>query len=251
MNMREKSYFVTGGASGIGLATAVLLGEAGANVTIADINADLGEAAVAAVVKAGGNAQFVAVDVAYEEHVSRGVAAAVSKFGVLHGACNAAGRQSCSKLPHEMTISDWDRVNDINMKGLFLCNKHEIIALLAGGGGSIVNISSSGAVAGFPNGSEYCASKAGVLGFTRAAAIDYATKGIRINAILPGGTLTPMLKAAMETDPGLEPALAVVYPMKRFAQPHEIAYAVRWLLSDESTFVTGASYPVDGGHTAI
>ena len=150
-----------------------------------------------------------------------------------------------------MSADEWDRCHNLNMRGLFFCNKHEIAAMLQAGSGSIVNISSSGALAAFPNGSEYCASKAGVLGLTRGSAIDYVTKGIRINAVMPGGTLTPMLKSAMANDPGLEPALAAVHPMNRFAQPAEIAAAARWLLSDEASFTTGAAFAIDGGHTAI
>src|SRR3546814_13050251 len=116
--------------------------------------------------------------------------------------------------------------------------------MLAGSGGSIVNIASTAASVGFPNGAEYCASKAGVMGLVRGGAIDYATKGIRINAVLPGGTLTPMLKGAMANDPGLAPALASVPPMNRFGQPEEIAAAVRFLISDEASFVNGAAYAV-------
>jgi NAD(P)-dependent dehydrogenase (short-subunit alcohol dehydrogenase family) len=123
--------------------------------------------------------------------------------------------------------------------------------MLAAEGGSIVNIASTAAAVGFPKGSEYCASKAGVMGFVRGAAIDYATRNIRINAVLPGGTLTPMLMDAMRQDSGLEAALAAVHPMNRFGQPDEIATLARWLISDEASFVTGAGYAVDGGHTSI
>src|SRR3546814_20528299 len=120
--------------------------------------------------------------------------------------------------------------------------------MLAGSGGSIVNIASTAASVGFPNGAEYCASKAGVMGLVRGGAIDYATKGIRINAVLPGGTLTPMLKGAMANDPGLEPALASVHPMNRFGPPAENAAAVRFLISATASLVTGHRLPYQCGH---
>lgn len=246
-----KSIVVTGAGSGIGAAVATMLGAAGCKVSVADLNADSAAAVAAAIVNAGGTAQPVTANVADEASVKAMVAAAVSAYGRLDGACNAAGVPQVGRSLHEVSLEEWDRCHGVNLRGLFLCNKHEIAAMLETGGGAIVNIASTAAMVGFPNGAEYCASKAGAMGLTRGAAIDYATRGIRINAVLPGGTLTPMLKGAMANDPGLEPALAAVHPMNRFGQPEEIAGAVRWLLSDESTFATGAAFAIDGGHTAI
>ena len=246
-----KSIVVTGGASGIGRAVSELLGEAGCHVTIGDLDHDAGAAVVEKITASGGTANFVRTDVADEIAVRTMVDAAVAAYGRLDGACNAAGVAQRGKLLHEVTVEEWDRCHAINLRGLFLCNKYQVGALLRTGGGSIVNIASTAAMVGFPNGSEYCASKAGVMGLVRGGAIDYATRGIRINAVLPGGTLTPMLEAAMANDPGLEPALAAVHPMNRFGQPREIGAAVRWLLSDEASFVTGTSFAVDGGHTSI
>lgn len=246
-----KSVIVTGGGSGIGRAAALLLAEAGCKVTIGDLTAAAGEAVVAEIAAAGGTAQAIVANIGKEDDVRALVDGAVAAYGGLQGAVNAAGVPQVGKLAHEVTIEEWDRCHGVNLRGLFLCNKYQIIAMLAAGGGSIVNIASTAASVGFPNGAEYCASKAGVMGLVRGAAIDYATKGIRINAVLPGGTLTPMLKGAMENDPGLEPALAAVHPMNRFGQPEEIAAAARFLISDEASFVTGAAYAVDGGHTCI
>lgn len=250
-SMKGKSIIVTGGGSGIGQAAAELLGEVGCNVTVADLNAAGGAVTVSAIEKAGGRAQFVQTDVSNESSVQSMVNSAVTTYGRLDGACNAAGVSQRGKLLHDVTLEEWDRCHGVNLRGLFLCNKYEIAAMLKTGGGAIVNIASTAAVVGFPNGAEYCASKAGVMGLVRGAAIDYATKGIRVNAVLPGGTLTPMLQSAMAQDKGLEAALAAVHPMCRFGQPRESGAAVRWLLSDEASFVTGAAFPVDGGHSAI
>lgn len=246
-----KSIVVTGGGSGMGAAVARMLAEAGCKVTVADVNPASAAAVADEITAAGGTAQAVAANVADPEAVKAMVAAAVSAYGRLDGAANVAGVPQVGKVLHEVSLEEWDRCHAVNLRGLFLCNKYEIEAMLETGGGSIVNVASTAAMVGFPNGGEYCASKAGALGLTRGAAIDYATRGIRINAVLPGGTLTPMLKSAMAADPGLEPALAAVHPMNRFGQPEEIAGAIRWLLSDEASFATGTSFAIDGGHTSI
>jgi NAD(P)-dependent dehydrogenase (short-subunit alcohol dehydrogenase family) len=245
-----KSIIVTGGGSGIGEAVALLLGEAGCKVIVADLGREAGDRVAAAITAAGGTALSVRTDVSSETDVKALVDAAVTAYGRLDGACNAAGVPQRGKPMHEVTLDEWDFVHSVNLRGLFLCNKYQVAAMLESGG-AIVNIASTAASVGFPNGAEYCASKAGVMGLVRGSAIDYATRGIRINAVLPGGTLTPMLKGAMALDPGLEPALAAVHPMNRFGQPVEIAAAARWLLSDEASFVTGAAFAIDGGHTAI
>lgn len=246
-----KSVLVTGGGSGIGRATALLLGESGCRLLIADLSQDSAERVCAEVVANGGEARAFRADVGSEEDVRAMIDTAVAAFGGLQGAVNAAGVPQVGKLLHDVEIDEWDRCHRVNLRGLFLCNKYEVTAMLGGSGGSIVNIASTAAMVGFPNGSEYCASKAGVMGLVRGGAIDYATKGIRINAVLPGGTLTPMLEGAMANDPGLERALAAVHPMNRFGQPEEIAATARFLISDEASFVTGAAYAVDGGHTCI
>lgn len=243
-----KTIIVTGAASGIGFACAQLLAEAGANIVLADRN----EAAAsdAAAKLGGGKVVAMRADVSNEDDAKAMVDMAVSTFGKLDGACNAAGVPQTGKLIHELSVEEWDRCHSVNLRGLFLCNKHQIASMLGSGGGAIVNIVSTAGLVGFPNGSEYCASKAGALGLVRASAIDYARKGIRINAVLPGATNTPMLAGAFAQDPGLEQALASVHPIGRLGQPLEIAAAARFLLSDEASFVIGAAYCVDGGHTA-
>jgi len=250
-DLTGKSIIVTGGGSGIGAAVALMIAEAGGNVTVTDMNEAAAHATAEKVSFTGGRATAFRADVSNQADVQAMVEKACSTYGRLDGACNAAGVPQRGKLMHEVSLDEWDQCHSVNLRGVFLCNKYQVIAMLKSGGGSIVNIASTAAMVGFPNGAEYCASKAGVMGLVRGTAIDYATKGIRINAVLPGGTLTPMLQDAMKQDSGLEAALAAVHPMGRFGQPREIAGAVRWLLSDEASFVTGAAFPVDGGHTSI
>jgi 2,5-dichloro-2,5-cyclohexadiene-1,4-diol dehydrogenase 1 len=179
------------------------------------------------------------------------VAEAVRAFGPLRGAVNAAGIPMCGKRFHELSVADLDRNIDVNLRGTFLCMRHEIEAMLTHRRGAIVNIASTAATVGVPRGADYCASKAGVMGLTRGAAADYATDGIRVNAVLPGGTLTPMLQKAIGQDPKVAGLLAAVHPMNRLAQPREIATTICWLLSDNASFITGLGVAVDGGQGTL
>lgn len=245
-----KSVIVTGGGSGIGAAAAQLLGDAGCLVTIADLNEPGGTAAADEISRTGhGRAQFIRTDVSDETSVRAMVDRAMAAYGKLDGAINAAGVPQNGKIAHEVTTEEWDRVNSVNLRGMFFCVKYEIIAMGAKGG-SIVAIASSAGVVGVPNSSEYCASKSGAMGFVRGVAADYADKGIRINAVLPGGTWTPMVQFSLEQDPSLHKVVET-FPMKRFAQPTEIAAGAVWLVSDHASYVTGAMIPIDGGLTAI
>ena len=240
----RRSIIITGGASGIGKSTIELALERGWAVTIADRNAD-GADFAADIVRAGGVAQFVATDVADEASVRALVDAAVGAYGQLHAAVNSAGIVGCSKPIHEMDVDHWDRVNAINLRGMMLCLKYQVAAMWPYKFGSIVAVSSAASKKGLPWSSDYCASKAGIDGMVRGAAIDCAEQNIRINALLPGATLTPL--AASST--GANPALAKtrVRPMERSAEPREIAEAAIWLASDAASFVTGIAMPVDGG----
>jgi NAD(P)-dependent dehydrogenase (short-subunit alcohol dehydrogenase family) len=249
--MEGWSVVITGGASGIGQATAILLAAEGCRVTIGDLQPAAGEATVSRIRSSGGEAQFLVTNVTEDESVAALVAAAALTFGPLRGAVNAAGVPMCGKRFHELTLADLDRNLDVNLRGTFLSMRHEIRAMLDHGSGSVVNIASTAAVVGLPRGADYCASKAGVMGLTRAAAADYATSGIRVNAILPGGTLTPMLQAAIDQDDKVAGMLAAVHPMNRLAEPREIATAIRWLVSDDSSFATGLGIPIDGGQGSV
>lgn len=246
----DKSIIVTGAGSGIGRAVALSLLEAGALVTVADVNGAAAAKIADEAAGLGGTANPVSVDVTLEQEIAGMVESAMTRFGRLDGACNAAGVAPLGKILHELTTDDWDRQHAINLRGLFLSMKHQVIAMLPSGGGSIVNVGSTAGVRGFPHCAEYCAAKSGVMGLVRGAAIDYATSGIRINAVLPGATATPMMDAVLADFPEREAQLAAVHPMGRLGQPIEIAAGVTWLLSDEASFVTGVGLAVDGGHAA-
>jgi 2,5-dichloro-2,5-cyclohexadiene-1,4-diol dehydrogenase 1 len=242
---------VTGGASGIGAATARLLARSGARVIVADVNPDAGESIASSIRAQRGAARFVRVDVRSEAGVAALVTESERAFGPLRGAVNAAGVPMCGKRLHELSAADLEANIEVNVRATFLCMREEIRAMLAGGRGSIVNIASTAAVVGVPRGAEYCATKAAVMGLTRGAAADYATDRIRINAVLPGGTKTPMLQVAIDQDPRVADMLAAVHPMQRLAASDEIAAAIAWLLSDSASFVTGIGMPVDGGQGAV
>lgn len=249
MTLKGKSVIVTGGGSGIGQAAALLLGEAGCNVTVADLNEKGGDETVAKIVQGGkGSAHFLSVDVSQEDQVQAMVAAAVAAYGPLNGAINAAGVAQAGVPLHEVSLAQFDRCVGVNLRGMFLCVKYQIAAMLETGGGSIVAISSTAAYNGVPNSSEYCAAKSGVNGLVRGGSVDYASRGVRINGIMPGGTWTPMVEASIAKDPALN-AIVDMFPMKRFARPEEIAAAAVWLVSDEASYTTGACLPIDGALT--
>ncbi|MFC0306081.1 SDR family NAD(P)-dependent oxidoreductase [Rhizorhabdus histidinilytica] len=246
-----KSYIVTGGGSGVGRATARRLAEFGCKVTIADRSEDTAREAVEMITKAGGVAHAIRTDLSLENEVKAMVDSAVNSYGRLDGAVNAAGTPQRGKATHELSTEEWDFCHGVNLRGLFFCNKYEILAMLQTGGGAIVNIASTLSSVAVANSAEYSASKAGVMGLVRGAALDYGTKGIRVNAVLPGLIDTPMLQTALNGDPNLEEALYAACPMKRMSQPEEQASAACFLLSDEASFITGAGLPVDGGMLAI
>ena len=246
-----RSIIVSGAGSGIGAATARLLAQAGCLVTVADISRKGAAETTAAIMAADGRAHMVEVDITDEASVVAMVDAAVSTFGRLDGACNAVGIPQSNRLLHEVTLEDFRKRIDVNLVGAFLCLKHEIVAMKRTGGGALVILGSTASVKGFSHGAEYCASKAGLLGLLRVAAAENAAEGIRVNAVLPGGTRTPMLDRAFAGAEFLEDYFMKLHPMGRFAEPDEIGYAVRWLLSDEASFVTGAALAADGGQTAI
>lgn len=248
--LKGKSVIVTGGGSGIGRAAVEILCEMDAWVTVADLREQAGVGSVADRQKGAGKAQFVRTDVSSEDSVQAMVAAAISSYGRLDGAINAAGVVQHWKRVAEISAAEWDYVNNVNLRGMFFCLKHQIAGMLQSGGGAIVAIASIAANLGFPMSGEYCASKSGVMGLVRAAATDYAKDNIRVNAVLPGSTRTPMVERALATKPK-ELGGPIPVPSGRMAEPREIANGAVWMISDAASFMNGSSLTLDGGMSIV
>jgi NAD(P)-dependent dehydrogenase (short-subunit alcohol dehydrogenase family) len=246
--MEGRAGLVTGAASGIGRACAVRFGQEGAAVIVSDLEGSRagGEETVGAIEAAGGRAEFFACDVASAADNEALVARVVERYGKLDFAHNNAGI-GVHRLLHETTDEDFDRVIAVNLRGTFLGMKHQIRAMLDGGGGAIVNTSSNAGLMAVMLLSAYTASKHGILGLTKNAATEYANDGIRVNAVCPAAIMTPLL--TNET-PERQREIVAPQAMRRFGEPEEVAAAVVWLCSDEASFVTGVSLPVDAGSTA-
>lgn len=246
-----RTIIVTGAGSGIGRACAILAAQVGANVVAADFNRDAATAAAADIVGLGARAVGVQADVGEAADVDRMIACALGEFGRIDGAINNAGIPMFNKPVHEISQAEWDRVLNVNLTGVFLCMKAEIEAMRASGGGAIVNMASTSGLRAQPNGADYIASKHGVVGLTRAASIDAGAFGIRVNAVCPGLTLTPLAEKLID-DPVFAPTVNRVLErisLGRLCRPEEIAEAAIWLLSDRSSFVSGLAMTVDAGYT--
>jgi NAD(P)-dependent dehydrogenase (short-subunit alcohol dehydrogenase family) len=245
-----RAALVTGAASGIGRATALAFAREGARVLVSDLDTAGGEATCKAVAEAGGEARFVRTDVSREEEVAACVASAVEAFGSLDCAVNNAGVTGTGGAIPDVDLEVWNRVLSVNLTGVFLCLKHEIPVMRERGGGAIVNVASGAGLIGVPGLPHYCASKHGVLGLTKTAALENARTGVRVNAICPGSTDTPLLRGAMAADPRLEKMVLSTIPTGRLGRPEEIAEAAVWLCSERASWVTGESMLVDGGSIA-
>ena len=249
--MKNKVALVTGAASGIGRESALILAREGASVCVSDIDIEGGEETAQQIINEGGKAFFVACDVTNADDVNAMVKATVETFGRLDAAVNNAGISgSLVKRLHEVKDEIFDHIMAINVKGVWLCMKAELPYMLKWGKGSIVNMASVAGLIGAPKGAAYTASKHAVIGLTKSAAVEYAKRGLRINAICPGYTETPMVTALTDADPAMQQLTVRAIPMRRLGQPNEIAEGVLWLCSDASSFVTGHQLVLDGGLVA-
>ncbi|HVW65962.1 MAG TPA: glucose 1-dehydrogenase [Nitrosospira sp.] len=249
-NFKGQVALVTGAASGMGFATARAFAHAGAAVTLADISEDALQKAVEEIKSGGSNAIGVLCDVSDETQVAAMVERTVATFGRLDAAFNNAGIQVPSSEVADQSAADYDRVNGVNLRGVWACMKHELQQMRKQGSGAIVNCSSIGGLAGRALLAAYHGSKHGVIGLTRSAALEYAARGIRVNAVCPGTIDTPMVSRMLETGMLAIDDLLRDLPMKRLGRGEEIADAVLWLCSPGSTFVTGQALAIDGGFTA-
>ena len=247
-----KTALVTGGGSGIGRAASLAYANDGARVVVVDVNVEGGEETIQQIKESGGEAILVHADVSNPKDTQAMVDQAVEAFGCLDCAFNNAGISGGRDrlLTADYREDDWDRVLSINLKGVWLCMKSEIPQMLKQGGGAIVNTASIAGLAGLSGTVAYVAAKHGVTGLTKAAAVEYATSGIRVNAVCPGYIQTPLVQPIFQENDGMEERVASRHPMGRLGEPEEIAQAVLWLSSDKAAFVTGHNMPVDGGYMA-
>lgn len=249
-----KVALVTGSAAGIGRETALQFAAEGAKVVVSDIAEGGGEETAAMIRKNGGEAAFIRADVAKAADVAALIAQTVTRFGRLDCACNNAGIEGTVAPFIDQTEENFDRIIDINLKGVFLCLKAEITQMLTQGGGSIVNLASIAGLIGFPGLSPYVASKHAVNGLTKNAALEYAKQGIRVNSVCPGGIDTRMLDSLADQATGgkmtSREMMDNLHPMGRIGTPDEVAKLIVWLASDSASFVTGVNVPVDGGFVA-
>lgn len=249
MNFPEKVVLITGAGSGIGKTTALAFAQEGARLVIADINEASAKDTAQIIQDQGGDALPIQCDISHESDVVTMIKAIMDHFGRLDIAINNAGIGGVPAPTHDYPLEVWQRVIDVDLTGVFLCMKYQIPHMIKDGG-AIINISSAAGLSGFAKHSAYAAAKHGVIGLTKSAAIEYARKGLRVNAVCPAFTETPMVAGLREVNPKLGKALPTTMPMGRLGDPAEIAAAILFLASDQAGFITGTALPVDGGKAA-
>jgi NAD(P)-dependent dehydrogenase (short-subunit alcohol dehydrogenase family) len=248
--LEGKIALVTGAGSGIGRESALAFGASGAQVMVSDVVVEGGEETVGQIKAAGGEARFMRADVSQRAEVEALIRQTVEIYGRVDCAHNNAGIEGDMAPTADCTETNWDRTIAINLKGVWLCMKYEIPQMLDQGGGVIVNTSSVAGLVGFVNLPAYVATKHGVAGLTRTAALEYAQQGIRVNAVCPGVIRTPMIDRIVGGDAEAEAQFTALEPVGRMGSPAEVARAVVWLCTDAASFVTGVAMPVDGGFVA-
>jgi len=249
-NFKNKTAFVTGASSGIGRAAAVAFAESGATVAVIDVNEEGGRQTVRLIEQAGGSAVFMNCNVSSSLEVQAAIQKTVENFGSFDFAFNNAGIEGQTANTPDCTEENWQKVIDINLKGVWLCMKFQIPQMLKQSGGAIVNCSSVAGVVGFTGIPAYVASKHGIVGLTQAASLEFAKQNIRINAVCPGVIQTPMIDRFVHGEIQIESQLVAGEPVGRIGRPEEVAQAVLWLCSDYASFVTGHPLVVDGGWVA-
>jgi len=248
-NFEGKTVIVTGAGSGIGRATALLFAKEGAKVVVSNRTEKTGEETVRLIREKGGTALFVRADVSRPSDCENLVKQTMGKYGRLDAAFNNAGIGGELAPVADYSLEGWQQVISINLSGVFYCMKYEIPAMLQGGGGTIVNMSSILGQEGFGSATAYAAAKHGVVGLTQVAALDYSAKGIRINSVGPAFIETPMI-APVTADKAARDMLVGLHPIGRLGKPEEVAELVVWLSSEKASFITGSYYPIDGGYLA-
>lgn len=248
---KEKVVFITGGSTGIGREASLYYAGAGAKVAIADWNKEDGIATRDEIKSKGGHAVFHHMDVSKYEDVKRVIGDVVAYYGTIDIALNNAGiGASGSRKTAEHTLEDWDRVIAVNQTGVFYCMKEELAVMQERGSGAVINVSSIAGLRALPRQQAYVASKHAVIGMTKTAALEYAKKGIRVNAVCPVFTNSPMLELLFSTKDGLREKLVHSIPVGRYGEASDIVNAIVWLSDPNSSFITGLCLPVDGGQTA-
>ncbi len=250
----DQTALVTGGAAGIGRATALTFAVEGAKVVVSDVDDKGGAETVAKIEKAGGTAMYVSADVSKPDAVKTLIAKAVAAYGKIDCAVNNAGIEGKIMPFTDQPEDNFDAIIGVNLKGTYLCLQAEIAEMLKSGGGTIVNLASIAGLIGFPGLSPYVASKHGVIGLTKNAALEYAKEGIRVNAVCPGGIDTRMLDSlADQATSGAQSSAEMMnplHPMGRIGTPQEVANLIVWLCSARAAFITGTAIPIDGGYVA-